>query len=63
MLKSVLPTGRAATAEEYAGAYVFFATRGDTVPLTGSVLNCDGGMGVRGLFESSLGTQLDKHFG
>lgn len=63
MLKSVLPTGRAATAEEYAGAYVFFATRGDTVPLTGSVLNCDGGMGVRGLFESSLGLQLDKHFG
>ncbi|MHA3082791.1 cis-2,3-dihydrobiphenyl-2,3-diol dehydrogenase [Acinetobacter sp. ANC 5383] len=63
MLKSVLPTGRAATAEEYAGAYVFFATRGDTVPLTGSVLNCDGGMGVRGLFESSLGAQLDKHFG
>jgi cis-1,2-dihydrobenzene-1,2-diol dehydrogenase len=63
MLKSVLPTGRAATAEEYAGAYVFFATRGDTVPLTGSVLNFDGGMGVRGLFEASLGAQLDKHFG
>jgi len=63
MLKSVLPTGQAATAEDYAGAYVFFATRGDTVPLTGSVLNCDGGMGVRGLFEASLGAQLDKHFG
>nr|ABS81344.1 cis-chlorobenzene dihydrodiol dehydrogenase [Pandoraea pnomenusa] len=62
MLKSVLPTGRAATADEYAGAYVFFATRADTVPLTGSVLNFDGGMGVRGLFEASLGAQLDKHF-
>ncbi|HDR9486441.1 TPA: cis-2,3-dihydrobiphenyl-2,3-diol dehydrogenase [Burkholderia aenigmatica] len=63
MLKSVLPTGQAATAEEYAGAYVFFATRGDIVPLTGSVLNCDGGMGVRGLFDASLGACLDKHFG
>lgn len=62
MLKPVLPTGRVATAEEYAGAYVFFATRADTVPLTGSVLNFDGGMGVRGLFEPSLGATLDKHF-
>lgn len=62
MLNPVLPTGRVATAEEYAGAYVFFATRADTVPLTGSVLNFDGGMGVRGLFEASLGAQLDKHF-
>lgn len=62
MLGPVLPTGRVATAEEYAGAYVFFATRADTVPLTGSVLNFDGGMGVRGLFEASLGAQLDKHF-
>src|SRR3546814_5372919 len=62
MLGPVLPTGRVATAEEYAGAYVFFATRADTVPLTGSVLNIDGGMGVRGLFEASLGAQLDKHF-
>lgn len=62
MLSPVLPAGRVATAEEYAGAYVFFATRADTVPLTGSVLNFDGGMGVRGLFEASLGAQLDKHF-
>ncbi|MFG1314568.1 cis-2,3-dihydrobiphenyl-2,3-diol dehydrogenase [Xanthobacter autotrophicus] len=62
MLGKVLPTGRVATAEEYAGAYVFFATRADTVPLTGSVLNYDGGWGVRGLIEVSLGAQLDKNF-
>ncbi|MDN8071391.1 cis-2,3-dihydrobiphenyl-2,3-diol dehydrogenase [Burkholderia vietnamiensis] len=62
MLNPVLPTGRCATADEYAGAYVFFATRAENVPLTGSVLNIDGGMGVRGLFETSLGAQLGKHF-
>ncbi|MFG1228651.1 cis-2,3-dihydrobiphenyl-2,3-diol dehydrogenase [Xanthobacter wiegelii] len=62
MLGKVLPTGRVATAEEYAGAYVFFATRADTVPLTGSVLNYDGGWGVRGLIDVNLGAQLDKHY-
>lgn len=61
-LGAVLPAGCVASAEEYAGAYVFFATRGDTVSLTGSVLNYDGGMGVRGLFGANLGAQLDKHF-
>lgn len=63
MLASVLPAGRMATATESAGAYVFFATRADTVPLTGSVLNFDGGMGVRGLDGTNRGELLDKHFG
>lgn len=63
MLAGVLPAGRMASAEEYTGAYVFFATRGETVPLTGSVLNYDGGMGVRGLFDINRGAELDKHFG
>jgi hypothetical protein len=62
MAEAFLPTGKAATADEYAGAYVFFATRGDIVPLTGSILNFDGGIGVRGLTESCLGSHLDNHF-
>lgn len=61
-LGPALPAGCVASADEYAGAYVFFATRGDTVSLTGSVLNYDGGMGARGLFGANLGAQLDKHF-
>ena len=62
MLAKVLPTERMATATESAGAYVFFATRADTVPLTGSVLNYDGGMGVRGFTEANRGALLDEHF-
>jgi cis-1,2-dihydrobenzene-1,2-diol dehydrogenase len=62
MLDAILPTGRVAVAEEYTGAFVFFATRAENRPLTGSVLNYDGGMGVRGFTEANLGSLLDKHF-
>ena len=61
MLSKVLPTERMATAEEYTGAFVFFATRAETVPLTGSMLNYDGGIGVRGLTEPNLGATLEKY--
>jgi len=44
-----VPIGRMPSAAEYAGAYVMFASREDNVPATGSVLNHDGGFGVRGL--------------
>jgi cis-2,3-dihydrobiphenyl-2,3-diol dehydrogenase len=44
-----VPLGRMPTAAEYAGAYVFFASRQDNVPATGSILNHDGGFGIRGL--------------
>lgn len=53
LLQDVLPIGRLPDAEEYTGAYVFFATRGDSAPATGALLNYDGGMGVRGLFPQS----------
>ena len=46
-----VPVGRVPTAAEYAGAYVFFATRSDAMPATGSVLNDDGGFGVMGFGE------------
>lgn len=62
MLADILPTGRMATAEEYAGAYVFFATRAETQPLTGSILNIDGGLGVRGFTEANRGSLLEQHF-
>jgi len=58
LLKDVLPVGRVPDVEEYTGAYVFFATRADSFPSTGAVLNYDGGMGVRGLFTSVGGRDL-----
>jgi cis-2,3-dihydrobiphenyl-2,3-diol dehydrogenase len=57
-----LPIGRMPTPEEYAGAYVFFATRGDTVPATGSILNYDGGIGIRGFAAPSGGRDLEQRF-
>ncbi len=44
-----VPLGKMPTPEEYAGAYVFFACREDNVPATGTILNHDGGFGIRGL--------------
>ncbi|MEM7018250.1 MAG: hypothetical protein AAF512_13025 [Pseudomonadota bacterium] len=38
-----------ATPLEYVGGFVFFASREDNVPSTGTELNHDGGFGVRGL--------------
>ncbi|MDY6930119.1 MAG: cis-2,3-dihydrobiphenyl-2,3-diol dehydrogenase [Pseudomonadota bacterium] len=58
MLKSVLPIGRMPDVDEYTGAYVFFATRADSAPATGALLNYDGGMGVRGLFSVAGGEDL-----
>lgn len=47
--EGLVPIGRVPSPAEYAGAYVFFACRDDNVPATGTVLNHDGGFGVRGL--------------
>lgn len=58
-----LPIGRLPTPAEYAGAYVFFASRKDTVPTTGTVLNHDGGIGIRGLVQTAGGKELGERFG
>lgn len=63
LLETVLPIGRMPNVEEYTGAYVFFASRGDAAPATGAVLNYDGGMGVRGLFSSVGGKDLEEKLG
>ena len=44
-----IPLARLNEVEEYAGAFVFFASREDHLPATGSILNHDGGFGIRGL--------------
>ena len=63
ILKDVLPLGEMADADEYAGAFVFFASRTDCAPATGAALNFDGGIGVRGIFKSSGGHDLPEKLG
>lgn len=63
ILKDVLPLGEMADAKDYAGAYVFFATRSDCSPATGAALNFDGGLGARGIFQSSGGKELPAKLG
>jgi len=57
-----VPIGRLPTPEEYAGAYVMFASRTDGAPATGAVLNHDGGLGVRGFGRTSGGAGLKERF-
>ena len=53
-----VPVGLLPTASDYAAAYVFFASRADNDPATGSILNYDGGFGVRGLRQAMGGREL-----
>lgn len=42
------PLGRAIAPADYTGHYVLLASRENSLTVTGSVHNCDGGIGVRG---------------
>ena len=55
-----VPVGLLPTARDYAAAYVFFACRADNVPATGSILNYDGGFGIRGLRRTMGGRDLPE---
>jgi NAD(P)-dependent dehydrogenase (short-subunit alcohol dehydrogenase family) len=58
----LVPIGRVPTADEYAAAYVFFASRTESTPATGAVLNFDGGIGIRGFASPAGGTNLGERF-
>lgn len=53
-----VPVGMLPAAHDYAAAYVFFASRSENVPATGSILNYDGGFGIRGLRQTMGGREL-----
>lgn len=61
--KASVPIGELPQASDYAAAYVFFASRQDNMPATGSVLNYDGGFGIRGLRRPSAGADLPERLG
>jgi NAD(P)-dependent dehydrogenase (short-subunit alcohol dehydrogenase family)/quinol monooxygenase YgiN len=49
MIASGLPIGRHAEPEDIAGAYVLLASRSDGRNMTGTIIECDGGIAVRGI--------------
>lgn len=48
IIERMSPLERPIAAEDYTGHYVLLASRANSATVTGSVHNCDGGMGVRG---------------
>ena len=54
---------RVPTTAEYAGTYVYLASREDAVPATGGVVKVDCGIGVRGMTRPSLGAGLLEKYG
>lgn len=59
----VVPLARVPATAEYAGSYVYFASRRDSAPATGGVLICETGIGVRGIGIVSAGTGLVSKYG
>jgi cis-2,3-dihydrobiphenyl-2,3-diol dehydrogenase len=53
-----VPLGRVPSTSEYAGGYVFLATRRDSGPATGGVLSLDAGIAVRGIGRPAGGNKL-----
>ena len=53
-----IPLGRVPAAADYAGGYVFLASRRDSRPATGGVLSLDSGIAVRGIGRVSGGGRL-----
>jgi NAD(P)-dependent dehydrogenase (short-subunit alcohol dehydrogenase family) len=62
-VKSGLPLGRLPEPSEYAGSYVYLASRQNAAPATGAIINVDGGVGVRGLASVAGGADLLDRFG
>jgi len=53
-----VPLGRVPATAEYAGAYVFLASRRDSLPATGGVVSMDTGIAARSIGRASAGGDL-----
>jgi len=58
-----LPLGKVPATTDYAGGYVFLASRRDSRPATGGVLSLDTGIAVRGIGRASAGSGLVAKYG
>jgi NAD(P)-dependent dehydrogenase (short-subunit alcohol dehydrogenase family) len=60
---SSVPLGRVPATSDYAGGYVFLASRRDSRPATGGVVSLDTGIAVRGIGRTSAGGGLAAKYG
>ena len=58
-----VPLGKVPATADYAGAYVFLASRRDARPATGGVIKLDSGIGVRGMGRVAGGGRLAEKYG
>ncbi|HTX47952.1 MAG TPA: 3-(cis-5,6-dihydroxycyclohexa-1,3-dien-1-yl)propanoate dehydrogenase [Caulobacteraceae bacterium] len=58
-----IPLARVPATADYAGGYVFLASRRDSRPATGGVLSLDAGIAVRGIGRVSAGAKLAAKYG
>jgi cis-2,3-dihydrobiphenyl-2,3-diol dehydrogenase len=58
-----MPIGFVPATADYAGGYVFLASRRDSRPATGGVLKLDAGIAIRGIGRSSAGGKLAEKYG
>jgi NAD(P)-dependent dehydrogenase (short-subunit alcohol dehydrogenase family) len=58
-----VPIGRVPAPEDYAGAFVFLASRRDHLAATGGVISLDAGIAVRGLGRTAGGGKLAAKYG
>jgi cis-2,3-dihydrobiphenyl-2,3-diol dehydrogenase len=58
--KDLYPLRRLPIAREYTGAYVLLASSENSGSTTGVVINCDGGIGVRGFMSAAGGDDLPQ---
>jgi cis-2,3-dihydrobiphenyl-2,3-diol dehydrogenase len=58
-----MPIGFVPASSDYAGGYVFLASRRDSRPATGGVVNLDAGIAVRGIGRAAAGGALAEKYG
>jgi len=58
-----MPIGFVPAAGDYAGGYVFLASRRDARPATGGVVSLDAGIAVRGIGRAAAGGRLAEKYG
>lgn len=63
IVPKLFPLEKVFYTDDYTGGYVFFANRRDNGPSTGAILNCDGGIGMRGFMSPNMGAELAETFG
>lgn len=58
LIVGITPLRIAPKPKDYCGPYVLLASRENAAPITGSVINTDGGLGVRGIIKVAGGEDL-----